>query len=241
MLIFKTLGLKCVPFLPQIMRPYLNMMQTCPQGMVEFHFNNLAQLVSIVRQHIRNYLDEIFALIKDNWNLSSSIQVTSVSLITAIAVSLEGEFKIYLPSLLPLMLVVFETEADKEKDKDSKQPTKEVLTAFKRFGTTLEEYLHLVIPVIVRYLERPDVPVPLRKAAIQTVGQLCRKINFSDYASRIIHPLTRVISNPQTVAELRPVIMDTLAALAYQLGPDYITFVVMVNKVYPSQKSSPVS
>lgn len=227
MLIFKTLGLKCVPFLPQIMRPYLNMMQTCPTGMVEFHFNNLAQLVSIVRQHIRNYLDEIFALIKEYWNISPNIQITSVSLITAIAVALDGEFKIYLPSLLPLMLTVFEADIDK----DNRQPTKEVLSAFKRFGSTLEEYLHLVIPVIVRHLERADVPVQLRKTAIQTVGQLCRKINFSDYASRIVHPLTRIISSPQTPPDLRPVAMDTLAALVYQLGSDYITFIPMVNKV----------
>lgn len=225
MFIFKTLGLKCVPFLPQIMRPYLNMMQSCPQGMVEFHFNNLAQLVAIVRQHIRNYLEEIFALVKEYWNLNPNIQITSVSLITAIAVALDAEFKIFLPTLLPLMLQVFDTD-----DTPNRQPTRDVLGAFKRFGSTLEEYLHLVIPVIVRHFERMDVPLAIRKAAIQTVGQLCRKINFSDYASRIIHPLTRVIANPSQ-SELRPVAMDTLASLVYQLGPDYVTFISMVNKV----------
>lgn len=152
--------------------------------MVEFYFNKLSQLVVIVKQHVRNYLTEIFALIKDYW---SSNQVTIIALIKAlgffspsfssffkfslgsllikfptsnhaIAYALEGEFKIYLPQLLPLLLQVFETD-----DSEKRQPTLEVLTAFKRFGATLEEYLHLVLPVVVRLFEKAEAPMPLRK------------------------------------------------------------------------------
>lgn len=72
--------------------------------------------------------------------------------------ALDGEFKVYLPRLLPLLLQVFETD-----DSEKRLPTLEVLTALKKFGATLEEYLHLVIPVIVRLFERPDVPLALRK------------------------------------------------------------------------------
>jgi len=78
------------------------------------------------------------------------------------AVALDGEFKVYLPRLLPLLLQVFETD-----DSDKRQPTLEVLTALKKFGVTLEEYLHLVIPVIVRLFERVDIPIALRKVCQQ--------------------------------------------------------------------------
>jgi len=37
------------------------------------------------------------------------------------------------------------------------------LNALKKFGATLEEYLHLVLPVIVRLFERSDVPLSVRK------------------------------------------------------------------------------
>ena len=60
------------------------------------------------------------------------------------------------------------------------------------------------------------------------MGQLCKKVNFSDYASRIIHPLARTLATSQ---ELRLVAMDTLAALVYQLGTDYAIFIPMINKV----------
>jgi len=71
---------------------------------------------------------------------------------------LDGEFKVYLPQLLPLLLQVFETD-----DTERRLPTLEVLTALKKFGSTLEEYLHLVLPVVVRLFERPDIPMTLRK------------------------------------------------------------------------------
>jgi FKBP12-rapamycin complex-associated protein len=38
-----------------------------------------------------------------------------------------------------------------------------------------------------------DVPVEVRQKAVQALGRMCRKLNFSEYASRIIHPLVRVL------------------------------------------------
>jgi FKBP12-rapamycin complex-associated protein len=64
MLIFKSLGLKCIPFLPQIMPPFLQVMRTKETLFLKFIFKQLGSLVSIVKQHIREYLDEIFGLIK---------------------------------------------------------------------------------------------------------------------------------------------------------------------------------
>ncbi|KAI8819891.1 armadillo-type protein [Fimicolochytrium jonesii] len=223
MYIFKTLGLKCVPFLPQIMPPFLSMMRSCPIGMLEFHFQQLGLLVTIVKQHIRGYLTDLLGLIQEYWSPTSNIQITILSLVEAIAVALDGEFKVYLPTLLPQMLQIFDADTS-----ERRLPTQKVLHAMITFGANLEEYLHLVVPVIVKLFERPDVPPHLRKHAIQTFGHLCKKISFSDQASRIIHPLVRVLASPQQ--DMRPVAMDTLCALIYQLGSDFAIFVPMINK-----------
>lgn len=69
----------------------------------------------------------------------------------------------------------------------------------------------------------------LRIVAIQTVGRLCKKLNFADYASRIIHPLARVLDSDST--ELREDAMQTLYQLVYQLGSDYAIFIPMVGKI----------
>ncbi|KNC98625.1 uncharacterized protein SPPG_06307 [Spizellomyces punctatus DAOM BR117] len=224
MYIFKTLGLKCVPFLPQIMPPFLTMMRTCPIGMLEFHFQQLGLLVSIVKQHIRSYLTDLLSLIQEYWSPTSNIQITILSLVEAIAIALDGEFKVYLPTLLPQMLQIFDADTS-----ERRQPTQKVLHAMITFGSNLEEYLHLVVPVVVKLFEKPDVPVHLRKHAIQTIGMLCKKINFADQASRIIHPLVRVLAIPQP--ELRAAAMDTLCALVYQLVSDFAIFIPMINKM----------
>ena len=102
-----------------------------------------------------------------------------------------------------------------------------VFDAFLTFGTNIEEYLQLVIPIIVRTYERPDASTALRKRAIQTIDGLSRKVNFSDHASRVIHPLVRVLSN----AELRSTVMETLCSLVVQMGSDFAVFIPTVNKV----------
>ena len=206
------------------MPPFLNMMKSCPVGILDFHFQQLSDLVGIVKQHIRNYLKDIFELVQQYWNPNSNIQITILSLIEAIAVALDGEFKVYLPTLLPQILQIFEADIS-----EKRQATQKSLHAMIVFGSSLEEYLHLVIPAIVKLYERSDVPFAQRKYAIQNISHLSKKVNFSDQASRIIHSLVRILNLPAT--ELRAAAMDTLSSLIYQLSFDFAIFVPMINKV----------
>ena len=222
--IFKTLGLKCVPFLHKIIPAFLQVIRNSPPGRLESYFNQLSILVTIVRQHIRNFLPEILDIMQDYWHASVPLQGTILQLVEAVARSLEGEFKVYLARLLPLMLGVL--------DKDStarKVPSEKVLHAFLVFGSSSEEYMHLIIPVIVRLFEKQQQPVSIRKQAIETVGKLSRQVNISDYASKIIHPLARVLSGGDPI--LKQAALDTLCALIFQLGRDYLHYVPMINKV----------
>jgi FKBP12-rapamycin complex-associated protein len=66
--------------------------------------------------------------------------------------------------------------------------------------------------------------------AIQTLGRLCKKLGFSEYASRLIHPLARILDN-EADGDLRREAMETLCTLVYQLGSDYAIFIPMVNKI----------
>ncbi|KAJ3221904.1 phosphatidylinositol kinase- protein kinase tor1, partial [Clydaea vesicula] len=250
MYIFKTLGLKCVQFLPQILNPFFAVMRTCPVQMLEFHFQQLGQLVSIIKQHIRNFLVEIFSLIKEFWNLNANIQITIISLVEAIALALDGDFKVYLPILLPDMLQIFETDVSERRLSSQK-----VLNALIIFGISLEEYLHLIIPVVCRLFERSDVPLHLKKIAIKSLGLFCKNVDVTDYASRIILPLMRIFGkncqvslNGSTVVnsaeggivsenlELEMLILDTVCALAYQMNADFIIFIPMIDKILKTYK-----
>ena len=79
----------------------------------------------------------------------------------------------------------------------------------------MADYLHLFLPPIVKLFDSQDVPIEIRKQALETIERLSDVLDFSEFASRIIHPLVRCL---ETTPDLRPTAMDTLSALVYQLG-----------------------
>ena len=227
--IYTTIGLKCVQFLDQIIPGFISVIHSAPPIRLEGYFNQLGQLVRIVRQHIRPFLPVILETVQDFWSASAHLQATMLSLIEAISKSLEGEFKVYLASVLPLMLGVLDQDVSAKRVSSEK-----VLHAFLVFGSSAEEYMHLIIPVIVRMFEKPRQPHLIRKQAIEALGRLSRQVNISEFAARIIHPLTRVLAGNDIA--LKQTALDTLCALIFQLGPDYVHFIPTVNKMLVSKK-----
>ncbi|KAK0707622.1 phosphatidylinositol 3-kinase-like protein [Lasiosphaeris hirsuta] len=223
MSIFITLGLKCVQFLDRVVPAFISVIRASSPARLDFYFNHLSRLVGIVRQHIRVYLPEIIDVLQEYWNTSTSLQTTIMALIESIARSLEGEFKIYLASLLPLMLGILEKDLSTKR-----QPSEKIFHAFLVFGSSGEEYMHLIIPVLVRLFDNHGQPIFLRKSAIETVGKLSSMVNLNDFAAKIIHPLIRVLSSGEP--SLRVAALDTLCALMLQLGRDYLHFEHTVNK-----------
>jgi FKBP12-rapamycin complex-associated protein len=223
MFIYTSLGMKCVPFLPQVLPPFLNLIRTCDASMRNNMFQQLSVLVSIVKQHIRNYLDEIFNLIQAFWS-AVDYKVQIILLEEEICKALNEEFKPYLPEVIPQLLGVLQSDHSNRQEVSTK-----ALHALYVFGRHLEDYLYLVIPAVVRLFEHSDATIELRLDAIKTISRLSRILNFSEYSSRIIHPLTRALKNPNP--DLRKRAMDTLCTLVHQLGPDYTIFIPMVNKI----------
>lgn len=225
--IFRSLGLKCVPYLSQVIPGLVRVMRESADDMVGFFFRQLALLVGVVKQHIRNYLDDIFAVIKEYF-VVISVQGAILTLIDAICDALNGEFKVYIPQLLPQLLPALDGDAD---------ISVKVLSTFVEFGANLEEFVHLVIPPIAVMFE--NGPQSVRVAAINAVGDMCQSVNLSDMVSRIVHPLLRVIvhaqrainsssSSSSSEENRRDAALDTLSALCFQMGQEYAVFAEVV-------------
>uniref|UniRef100_A0A0K2TDA5 Serine/threonine-protein kinase TOR n=2 Tax=Lepeophtheirus salmonis TaxID=72036 RepID=A0A0K2TDA5_LEPSM len=226
--IFKALGVKSVPYIPQVIPSMMNVIRTSDSAGREFLFQQLGSLISIVRQHIRNDLEDIFTLIKEFWVVGSQLQSTIIFLVENIAAALGSEFKVYLPQLIPQILRVLMHDSSEDRD-----VTVKLLAALQKFGNTLDDYIHLILPPIVKLFDSSEIPIPTRKAALDCIDQLTDTIDFSEYASRIIHPLVRCLDS---CPELRPSAMETLTSLAWQLGKKYTIFIHMVHKVLINHK-----
>jgi FKBP12-rapamycin complex-associated protein len=144
MFILRSLGLKCVSFLHQIIPPFLHVMRHYDSSLRETLFQQLGVLVSIVKQNMRTYLDPIFEVVHYYWNDQNPSEAI-LGLIEKIAIALRDEFKIYLPDLLPQLLRVLSSDRT-----EHRRPTVKVLHALETFGSNLDDYLHLVIPAVVR-------------------------------------------------------------------------------------------
>ena len=105
MFIFRTLGLKCVKLLPQVMSLILHLLRGAQHGLRDFLFQQLALLVSIIKQYIRPYLDQVFQAVHEFWE-HEALQPQMLFLIGEIAAALRDEFKRYIPALIPRMLAV---------------------------------------------------------------------------------------------------------------------------------------
>ncbi|XP_077275474.1 serine/threonine-protein kinase Tor isoform X1 [Temnothorax americanus] len=226
--IFKSLGIKCVPYISQVMPSFLNVVHTADMNFREFLFQQLAVLIAIVKQHIRNYLDDIFTLIKEFWTVNSPLQSTLILLVEQIAMALGAEFKIYLPQLMPPILRVLTHDSSKDR-----AVTVKLLLALQTFGNNLDNYLHLVLPPIVKLFYANDCPIAVNKVALETVDLLADTLDFMDFASRIVHTLVRTLDQ---CPELRGTAMDTLCAVVMQLGKKYQIFIVLVQKVMTKHK-----
>ncbi|KAJ1521597.1 hypothetical protein ONE63_003248 [Megalurothrips usitatus] len=226
--IFKSLGIKCVPYIAQVMPSFLNVIRSADVSFKEFLFQQLAVLIAIVKQHIRNYLDDIFVLIREFWTTNSPLQGTLILLVKQIALALGSEFKVYIPQLMPqIMRLLYH---DNSKDRTV---TNKLLLALQKFGNSLDEYLHLVLPPVVRLFDATDCPIQVCKAAMESIEHLAESLDFTDSASRIVHPLVRTLD---THPELRQTAMDTLCALILQLERKFTIFIPLVNKMVSKHK-----
>ncbi|KPJ18652.1 Serine/threonine-protein kinase mTOR [Papilio machaon] len=227
--IFQSLGIKCVPYISRVTPSLLYVARaTDSNNFREFLFTQLAKLIAIVKQHIRNYLDKIFDLIKEFWSPNSALQPTLILLVEHIAVALGSEFKVYLPQLMPHILRVLAHDTSKDRF-----VTEKLLYALQKFEDNLDDYMHLIIPSIVKLFDATDCPIPVAKVAMETVDYLSDSLNYSELVSRIIHPLVRSLD---TCPALRTTAMDTLCALIIQLGRKYTDFIPLVQKVIVKHK-----
>lgn len=139
----------------------------------------LGKLISIVQQHIRSYLDEIFSVIRDFWTTNTPMHITLINLVEQIAIALGAEFKVFVPFLIPHIDRVFAHDSE-----PNKAVTTKLLQALQKFGTNLDDYLHLIIPPIMKLCDAQDVPEVVRKTAFETIDILSHHLQITDYASR---------------------------------------------------------
>jgi phosphatidylinositol kinase/protein kinase (PI-3 family) len=232
MFIFRSLGLKCVHFLPQIIPPFLQEMRHCEESLRENFFHQLANLVSIVKQHCRPYLNNIFDLMLEFWD-QDHLLGPMLNLIEHIAIGVRDDFATFVPRLIPPILDLL--HSDRSGRKHTAMRILHTLHVLSSIGS-LNDYLFVMIPELIRVCEQVDVPVAVRMAAVRVVAHLIKSQHLIDFASRIVHPFARILLQPYS--QLHVEVMKALCFLVYKLGLNYLSFAPMMYKVFQRSNSN---
>ena len=65
MSIFKIQGLKCETFLPRIIPAFAAVTRSSAARLQEFHLQQLVILIGTIKQHVREYMPDIFGLVTE--------------------------------------------------------------------------------------------------------------------------------------------------------------------------------
>eukprot|EP01125_Pyxidicula_operculata_P010120 TRINITY_DN3337_c0_g1_i2.p1 TRINITY_DN3337_c0_g1~~TRINITY_DN3337_c0_g1_i2.p1 ORF type:complete len:2473 (-),score=614.63 TRINITY_DN3337_c0_g1_i2:487-6948(-) len=248
---FKRLGLKLVSFLPQIIPAFITMLKNEAPAR-EFLFQELTVLVAIIKQHIRDYMDEILKVIASCWTLPLSVPI--LQLIDELSQALRDGFTAWLPMVMPYIVRVFQQDHS-----DHRYPTEHALHTLVVLNTMVDDYMYLVVPHIVRLFDAKDVSWSIRKQALVTIGKLAKHVDLSDYAALIIHPLMRAVERAASIAQSTNVqtpnnppsstpglpalaeqlinaAMDALCSMTKSLDRNFIVWIPLVRKILNAHK-----
>uniref|UniRef100_A0A0D3G4U2 Serine/threonine-protein kinase TOR n=1 Tax=Oryza barthii TaxID=65489 RepID=A0A0D3G4U2_9ORYZ len=229
--IFKSMGLGCVPYLPKVLPELFRAVRMCEDGgLKEFITWKLGTLVSIVRQHIRKYLQEILSLVSELWTSSFSLPAPNrtvqgpqaspvLHLVEQLCLALNDEFRMYILHILPSCIQVL---GDAERCNDYYY-VPDILHTLEVFGGNLDEHMHLVAPVLVRLFKVELVDI--RRRAIVTLTKLIPTVQLC--ITRLLICLSVARNND----DLRKDAAEALCCLAHALGEDFTIFVSSIHKL----------
>ena len=209
-------------FLTVIMPPFLHLLGGAEPAFSVLLLNQISLLVTIAKgtPSVREYLTHVFQMVSDLWH--TDLLPAILQFIEEISSVMGDEFMVFLPFLIPKLLSVL--------DSDNVDSCMRILRTLEWVGPSLDDYLHLVAPAIVTMVSQSDSEI-IRIAAMQTIGRLCRVLNFSEYASRIIQPMARLLQTQVLSNEFKNAILAALCHLVHQLGSDYAIFVPVMNRI----------
>ncbi|QRW03218.1 phosphatidylinositol 3-kinase tor2 [Ceratobasidium sp. AG-Ba] len=222
MSIYKTQGLKVLGYLPQVMPVFFHVIRTSRSQAQMYHLQQLGLLVGILGQHTRNYVSDILDLIGELWGQSPVLEQYIVGLIENLARGFAAEFHRHIPAVIGPMLNIFEYESPEKAQAAQTKALQTIVVLAPGVDPAL------VLPVMLRTAERTDAPTPLRREAIMAVSRLAERCDLSDHASRIIHPLLRILSNSGN--DLRLAVMEAICTLMQIFGQDFVVLVPTIDK-----------
>uniref|UniRef100_A0A6B2KXE0 FAT domain-containing protein n=1 Tax=Arcella intermedia TaxID=1963864 RepID=A0A6B2KXE0_9EUKA len=200
-----------------IMPPFIDSIKNSSKGFRLFR--KLRALISVTKVSISDYLDQIFQLIHAHWNVDL---VEVLELVEEISRSLPELFKIHVPLIIPLILPLLKSSEETN--------IQLMLRTIIHIGAKLDEYKHLIIPAILRLIDAVEIQQTIRIQSLYTLKSFCKDLNLSDFASPIVHTLSRLFQEYPTNVKMKNSAFYILCHLIHHLGTSFAVFVPLLKR-----------
>ena len=209
-------------------------------------FSQTIHIVNIVKASIKPYIPSLLSLsllYLSHYTLLDHVFL----LINRLSLVMRDDWRSFLSQLLPHLLSLLSSDRSPHR-----ALTFKTLHTFDVFGSSLSDYLHLIVPALLRLCEAPDVGGALRVSCMRTIGLIAKQMDIREYAGRLVHPLARMLDSQGGVVvkagggggggggggvsgvgggTARDEVLVVLCLLVYQLQADYLIFIPMMSKI----------
>ena len=225
--ILKSLTTDCVPFLPIIIPPILNLIKTRESSMTSALFEFLSEIVSNVGESIEEFCPMIFEVIYQFLDDRNPL-IKVLELIEMLSRCARKVFKNELSIILPKLLMIVHNHATHEREQVHK-----ALATLKEFGELLDEYLHLALPVVVSICcarEPESSDFEFKVAALSVIKSVIKCPHFKDYLAMVVHPLVKMIE-PSTYSEYGVRVLGVLTQMMKSLSVEFSMYIPAMQHV----------
>ena len=213
--VIRYLDKKTLPYIPQILSLYLKLFKNCLPAVRPALIRGLADMMYLIEKNIREYLPEIFTLIRDSWDDTTVLPI--LKLTCEIAGVMHDEFKPYIPQMLSLILMELNKYVFEQNGVVFESIVNSIVSLAEHID--FEDYLHLVIPCFSELISdqvHPAIVLPTLRALFKFL----QHVKTEEFVSRLILPLTRLLQ--QDV--LRDATMDVFCSLADSIGKEFLVY-----------------
>lgn len=205
MFIFKSLNLRCVPYLSRVVPHMTFTIKSTPNSNLrESLLKHLATLSFIVKDHLRSYVSDIFDVVEQFW--ATRHLSTIFELISHLAVGVPDEFRKFVPRLIRRLLITFDEIQAAEwsgaadgftgRGQIESEKLRLVLKSISSLKIVLADYLNVIVPALLRLADSiaslssfgdSSLPEYLSILIFRTISSLLDSSNISNMKASSVY------------------------------------------------------
>jgi serine/threonine-protein kinase mTOR len=231
--LFRTLGQRSNQFLTQVLPVFYPIVQNCAPNSTEFYIQQLSVLVGVVGVHIGPHAGEIVNLLTNKWYSQQPSYPALLNLINVLAQALKGEFRLFVPRILPAILTILECDAVGMASRPF--TIQKSLQTVAVLGCQISDYAGVIGDSLVLLLRNSTNFSDIRVAALRSTASICKDVSAVADNPAILQSLLGILEYTDE-AEIQEYCLDAMVVVALAQGRDFFRFVPLVTPVVSRRK-----